>query len=188
MWEERDGARADAVLARAPHTDTYRRVRGASAAGVGVGMHSHGPRQSPRPLPPRARHTLTTRKPHAHAAPKHDASSVWSPRCRPRTKLTPLTPPTSSAVLRGRACSPPSPPPCVCPAPPPPTAGGRRVFVSTSLHGVYQILPRSTTTRRASRDNLRFIPREATTDISQVRLHPPFGDGGGAESGCGCRF
>ena len=138
--------------------------------------------------PPRARHTLTTRKPHAHAAPKHDASSVWSPR--PRTNLTPLT---HILLLSLRFCAdarvhpPPHRPACA-----PPRLHQRPVAAGSScLHlssGVYQILPRSITTRRASRDNLRFNSREATTDISQVRLRPPFGDGGGAESGCGCRF
>jgi hypothetical protein len=83
------------------------------------------------PPPPRARHKLTTRKPHAHAATEARCLKRMSPR--PRTKLTPLTPPTSSAVLRGRACShcTPLPPPCVCPAPPPqrPVAAG-----SSCLH------------------------------------------------------
>ena len=67
-------------------------MRGASAAGVGVGMHSpHGPRQSPRPLPPCAR--AIRLRPANHMRTQHRSTMphkrIWSPR--PRTKLTPLT-------------------------------------------------------------------------------------------------
>ena len=176
MWEETVPERMR--FSRGRHIQTY---EGASAAGVGVGMHSpHGPRQSPRHPPPRrARHTLTTRKPHAHAAPKHDASSVWSPR--PRTKLTPLTPPTSSAVLRGRACSPPSPPPCVCPAPPPPTAGGRRVLFASIvlLHQPDQLLlplsqilpPHNTLLRLGPADRHTYHDARTLVDPGTHALH-----------------
>ena len=156
-----DGARADAVLARAPHIQTY--MRGASAAGVGVGMHSHGPRQSPRHPPPARAIRL---RPANHMRTQHRSTM---PQAYGRLDRG-LNSHHSLLLLPLRFCAdarvhpPPHRPACALPRlHQRPVAAG-----SSCLH--------------------LFNSREATTDISQVRLRPPFGDGGGAESGCGCRF
>ena len=135
-----------------------------------MGMHAFSwtARQSPRPLPPRAR--AIRLRPANHMRTQHRSTM---PQAYGRLDRG-LNSHHSLLLLPLRFCADARvhPPPAALrvPRPASTTAGGRRVFVSTSLHGVYQILPRSITTRRPSPDNLRFIPREATTNVSQVRV------------------